>query len=92
MAATTIGTASLWLAGGGFRSGYVHGSTDDFGYAAVQEVVTVHDLHATLLHALGLDHRLLALPHDGRFASLTDAEVTGAKIAEKLLARSSGRS
>ena len=40
---------SLWLAGGGFKAGYVHGATDDFGYKSVEDVVTVHDLHATLL-------------------------------------------
>ena len=44
---------SLWLAGGGFKRGYVHGATDDFGYKSVENVVTVHDLQATLLHALG---------------------------------------
>ena len=77
---------SLWLAGGGFKRGYVHGATDDFGYEAVQDVVTVHDLHATLLHALGLDHRRLTYPHDGRPTSLTDAEVTKAKLVPALLA------
>jgi hypothetical protein len=77
---------SMWIAGGGFRRGYTHGTTDDFGYAAVQDAVTVHDLHATLLHTLGLDHRALAVPHDGRATSLTDVEVTGAKIVPQLLA------
>lgn len=64
----------------------MHGATDDFGYASVKDVVTVHDLHATLLHALGLDHRNLTYPHDGRETSLTDADVTGAKLARELLA------
>ena len=77
---------STWIAGGGFKPGYIHGATDDFGYAAVQDVVNVHDFHATLLHSLGLDHHKLTHPHDGRDASLTDAEVTKAKIVEKLLA------
>ena len=77
---------SLWLAGGGFRSGHVHGATDDFGYASVQDVVNVHDLHATLLHCLGLDHRLLSHPHEGREASLTDADVTKATVVKELLA------
>ena len=67
---------SLWLAGGGFKAGYVHGATDDFGYQSVDQVVTVHDLQATLLHALGLDHRKLTYPHEGRLESLTDPEVT----------------
>lgn len=77
---------SLWLAGGGFRAGHVHGATDDFGYASVKDVVTVHDLHATLLHTLGLDHRLLTHPHEGRDASLTDPDVTKANIIPELLA------
>ena len=77
---------SLWIAGGGFKPGYVHGATDDFGYASVTDVVNVHDLHATLLHRLGLDHHRLTHPHDGREASLTDAEVTKAQINPKLLA------
>jgi hypothetical protein len=77
---------SLWLAGGGFKPGYVHGATDDFGYQSVDGTVTVHDLQATLLHALGLDHRKLTYPHEGRLDSLTDAEVTKAKVVPALLA------
>ena len=76
---------SLWLAGGGFKGGYVHGATDDFSYKAVKDVVSVHDLHATLLHTLGIDHRRLAVPFDGRDTSLTDSEVTGAKVVNALL-------
>jgi hypothetical protein len=76
---------SLWLAGGGFKAGQIHGATDDFGYSSVKDVVNVHDLHATLLHALGLDHRKLTHPHDGRETSLSDAEVTKAKIVTALL-------
>jgi hypothetical protein len=77
---------SLWLAGGGFKGGYVHGRTDEFGYKAVEDAVSVHDLHATLLHALGLDHRRLTFPHDGRDDSLTDPEVTHARVVRELLA------
>lgn len=77
---------SLWLAGGGFKPGYVHGATDDFGYEAVRDVVTVHDLHATLLTSLGLDHRKLSFPHEGRPTSLTDADVTKAKVVDALFA------
>jgi uncharacterized protein (DUF1501 family) len=77
---------SLWVAGGGFKRGYVHGGTDDFAYKSVDKVVTVHDLHATLLDTLGLDHRKLTFPHEGREASLSDAEVTGAQIVPELLA------
>ena len=76
---------SLWIAGGGFKKGYVHGATDDFGYRSVQDVVRVYDLHATLLHALGLDHRNLTYPHDGREDSLTDAVVTDANVIPDLL-------
>jgi hypothetical protein len=76
---------SLWLAGGGFKPGYVHGATDDFGYKAVGDIVTVHDLQATLLHALGLDHRKLTYPHEGRPDSLTDPEVTKARVVPELL-------
>ena len=77
---------SLWIAGGGFRKGYVHGASDDFGYRAVHDPVRVYDLHATLLHALGLDHEKLAYPHEGRLDSLTDASVTQAKVVRPLLA------
>jgi hypothetical protein len=76
---------SLWLAGGGFRRGYVHGLTDEFGYRAVQDAVRVSDLHATLLHALGLDHTRLTYPHEGRDDSLTDTPVTHADVVEALL-------
>ena len=77
---------SLWLAGGGFKKGYVHGATDEFGYRSVQDVVRVYDLHATLLQALGLDHRKLTYPHEGRDDSLTDVAITDAKPVPELLA------
>lgn len=77
---------SLWLAGGGFKGGYVHGATDDFGYKSIENVVTVHDLHATLFEALGIDHHRLTYPHDGRETSLTDPEVTKARVISELLA------
>ena len=76
---------SLWLAGGGFKRGYVHGATDEFGYRAVKDVVRVPDLHATLLHALGLDHTRLTAVHEGRDDSLTDSPVTHAYAIEDLL-------
>jgi hypothetical protein len=63
---------SLWLAGGGVKGGYRHGKTDDFGFQAVEERVHVHDLHATLLHLLGLDHERLTARHAGRDFRLTD--------------------
>jgi hypothetical protein len=77
---------SLWLAGGGFKRGYVHGATDEFGYKSVEKVVRVPDLHATLLHTLGLDHTKLTYPHEGRDDSLTDIVVSGAHIKHELLA------
>jgi hypothetical protein len=77
---------STWIAGGGFKQGCVYGLTDPFGYASVENVVNVHDLHATMLASLGLDHNRLAVPYDGRDTSLTDAEVTHAKVVHDLLA------
>lgn len=77
---------SLWVAGGGFKAGHVHGATDEFGYKSVDQIVSVHDLHATMLHTLGLDHRALHFPHEGRNASLTDFDVTDAKVVPSLLA------
>ena len=63
---------TCWLAGGGTRGGYAHGSTDEFGFRAVKDVVHVHDLHATMLHLLGLDHERLTYRHAGRDFRLTD--------------------
>jgi hypothetical protein len=76
---------TLWLAGGGFKKGYVHGATDDFGYKSVENVVRVPGLHATLLHALGLDHTRLTFPHEGRDDNLTDTVVTRAEVVHDLL-------
>ena len=76
---------SLWLAGGGFKQGYLHGATDEFSYKAVDDIVRVPDLHATLLHALGLDHTRLSYPSSGREETLTDAAVTRAHIVPELL-------
>ena len=77
---------SLWLAGGGVKGGYAHGKTDDFGYESVEQVVTMHDLHATMLHCLGLNHQRLTFEHDGRNETLTDADLTHAKVVNDLLA------
>jgi hypothetical protein len=64
---------TMWLAGGGVRGGYVHGATDEFGFAALPENrVHVHDLHATLLHLLGFDHERLTYRFAGRDFRLTD--------------------
>jgi len=63
---------SMWLAGGGTKGGVVHGATDDFGFKAVKDRVHVHDLQATVLHLLGLDHERLTYRHSGREFRLTD--------------------
>jgi len=63
---------TMWMAGGGVKGGVVHGATDDFGWHAVQDKVHVHDLHATILHLMGLDHEKLTYRYDGRDYRLTD--------------------
>jgi hypothetical protein len=77
---------SLILAGGGFKAGYVHGATDDVGYRAVDGRVTVPDLHATILHQLGIDHTTLTYRHHGRNETLTDADVTRATVVREIIA------
>ena len=63
---------TCWLAGGGVRGGVVVGATDDFGFAAAENKVHVHDLHATMLHLLGFDHEKLTYRYAGRDFRLTD--------------------
>lgn len=63
---------TVWMAGGGVRGGFSHGETDEFGYLAVQDRVHMHDLHATLLHLLGIDHERLTYRYAGRDFRLTD--------------------
>lgn len=63
---------SMWLAGGGVKGGIAYGATDEFGFEAVQNKVHLHDLHATILHLLGLDHELLTYFHQARNERLTD--------------------
>jgi hypothetical protein len=63
---------SVWLAGGGIRGGTVHGATDDFGFRAIKDSTSVHDLHATILHLLGFHHEQLTYRHAGRDFRLTD--------------------
>jgi hypothetical protein len=74
---------SMWLAGGGIKGGISHGKTDELGYNAVEDIVDVHDLHATLLHLLGIDHRRLTYRFQGRDFRLTD--VSG-EVVTKILA------
>lgn len=63
---------TFWLAGGGVKGGSTHGATDDFGYHAISKPVSLHDLHATILHLLGLDHERLTYRYSGRDFRLTD--------------------
>jgi len=70
---------SMWLAGGGVKGGHVHGATDEVGIAAVQDRVHVHDLHATILHLMGLDHEKLTYRYSGRDFRLTDVSGTVVK-------------
>ncbi|HZL89081.1 MAG TPA: DUF1501 domain-containing protein [Pirellulaceae bacterium] len=76
---------SLILAGGGFKSGFVHGATDETGYRAAENRVSVQDLHATLLNQLGLDHAKLSFPYHGSDETLTDARVTSARVVKEIL-------
>lgn len=63
---------TVWMAGGGVKAGHVHGATDEFGFAAIDKPVHVHDLHATILHLLGFDHEKLTYHYSGRDFRLTD--------------------
>src|SRR5262245_7712453 len=74
---------SMWLTGGGVNGGITHGATDELGYHAVQDVVEVHDLHATMLHLLGIDHKKLTFKFQGRDFRLTDVH---GSVVKKLLA------
>ena len=74
---------SMWLAGAGIRRGQVYGATDDLGYAAVENITTVHDLHATMLHQLGIQHDAFSYKFQGLDAKLTGVE--GAKVIKDIL-------
>jgi uncharacterized protein (DUF1501 family) len=74
---------TVWMAGGGVKGGVHHGATDDIGFKAVEDRVSINDLHATILHLLGLDHKRLTYRYNGRDFRLTD--VAG-DVVEKILA------
>jgi hypothetical protein len=74
---------TMWMAGGGVKGGFRHGATDEYGYYAVEDKMHIHDLHATLLHILGLDHERLTYRYAGRDFRLTD--VSG-EVAHAILA------
>jgi hypothetical protein len=73
---------TMWLAGGGVKGGVTHGATDELGLYAVEKKVHVHDLHATILHCLGLDHKKLTLLHSGREERAT---INGGKVVREIL-------
>ncbi len=74
---------SLWMAGGGVKRGYVHGSSDDYGFNVVDGGVHIHDLQATILHLLGIDHEKLTFSFQGRQFRLTDVE---GRVVKEILA------
>jgi hypothetical protein len=74
---------SMWLAGAGIKAGYTHGTTDELGFNVVEDPMDVHDLHATILHLLGIDHEQLTFRFQGRDFRLTD--VSG-QVVEDILA------
>jgi uncharacterized protein (DUF1501 family) len=74
---------TMWLAGGGVKSGMVYGATDEFGWHAIENRVHVHDLHATILHLLGINHEKLTYRYSGRDFRLTDVH---GKIVQDILA------
>jgi uncharacterized protein DUF1501 len=74
---------TLWLAGGGVKPGITLGATDELGYNLVEDKIHVHDLHATILHQMGIDHTQLTYRFQGREFRLTDVH---GKIVQKLLA------
>jgi len=76
---------SLIVAGGGFKAGHVHGATDEVGYRAGENRVSVADLHATVLHQLGFDHDRLTYLHKGRPETLTDSVVSQARVVHDVL-------
>src|SRR5262249_1751729 len=73
---------TVWMAGGGVKGGLAYGSTDEFGYAAVDKKVHIHDLHATILHLMGIDHEKLTYRYSGRDFRLTD--VSGVVVKDIL--------
>ena len=74
---------TMWMAGGGVKGGYVHGSTDEFGFAAAEKKVHIHDLHATILQLMGFDHEKFTYRYAGRDYRLTDVQ---GKVVKELLA------
>jgi uncharacterized protein (DUF1501 family) len=80
------GAFTIWLAGGGVKAGHTHGATDDLGYQAVDNPVSVHDLHATILHLLGFDHLRLTYPFMGVNQRLSNITKPGSRVITEILA------
>ena len=74
----------MWLAGGGFKGGSIHGATDEWGHRAIQDVVNHYDYHATLLHLFGLDHTQLTYKRAAQEQTLTDGQM--AHVVKEILA------
>jgi hypothetical protein len=74
---------TMWMAGGGIRKGYSHGETDEIGYLGVKDRVHIHDLQATILNQLGMNHEKLTFPYQGRDFRLTDVH---GKVVKEILA------
>ena len=78
-----IDTSTMWMAGGGIKPGIVHGKTDEFGFGPVEDRVHMHDIQATILNQLGLEHTKLTYRFQGRDFRLTDVE---GQVISKILA------
>jgi uncharacterized protein (DUF1501 family) len=74
---------TAWMAGAGVKPGFSYGATDEFGYKAVEDIATIYDFHATILHLLGLNHKRLTFYHNGIERRLTDVH---GNVIEKILA------
>ena len=74
---------TMWMAGGGIKAGSIYGSTDEIGLYAVENKAHIHDVHATILALLGIDHESLTFPHNGRDERLT---ITSGKVIRDIIA------
>jgi hypothetical protein len=76
---------TMWMAGGGARGGAVYGETDDFSYNIVKDPVHIHDMNATILHCLGIDHKRFLFLHNGAPETPTDVLISGASVVTPLM-------
>ena len=80
------GAFTIWMAGGGVKPGVSYGETDPIGYEAMTDKVSVHDLHATMMHLMGFDHEKLTFPSQGVPQRLTNITKPGSKVVKGILA------